>query len=152
MKVFFYRQVFMIGWLPRRLSGKGSARQCKRRRFHPRVGKIPWRRAWQPTPEFLPWKFHGQRNLAGYSSWGHKESDTTKHACSRGRLNYYLANIHCMPKTHSILTSMAWIYFLFKKFFLFIWLCQILFAAHRIFSLQCNTQEMFSCGLWDQGN
>jgi len=38
------------------------------------VGKIPWRRAWQPTPVFL----HGHRSLAGYSPWGCKESDTAK--------------------------------------------------------------------------
>ena len=31
----------------------------------------------QPTPVFLPGKFHGQRSLAGYSPWSHKESDTT---------------------------------------------------------------------------
>ena len=36
-----------------------------------------WRRKWQPSPVFLPGKSHGQRNLAGYSPWGHKESDTT---------------------------------------------------------------------------
>ena len=35
-------------------------------------GKIPWRKKWQPTPVFLTGKFHGQRSLAGYSSWGHK--------------------------------------------------------------------------------
>ena len=45
--------------------------------FHPWVGKIPWRRKWPPTPVFLPEEFHGQRNLVGYSSWGHKESDRT---------------------------------------------------------------------------
>ena len=33
---------------------------------------------WQPTPVFLPVEFHGQRSLAGYSPWGHKESDTTE--------------------------------------------------------------------------
>ena len=32
---------------------------------------------WQPTPIFLPGEFQGQRSLAGYSPWGHKESDTT---------------------------------------------------------------------------
>ena len=37
-----------------------------------------WRRAWQPTPVFLPGEFHGLRNLAGYSPWGRKESDTTE--------------------------------------------------------------------------
>ena len=35
-----------------------------------RVGKVPWSRKWQSTPVFLPGKFHGQRSLAGYSSWG----------------------------------------------------------------------------------
>ena len=43
------------------------------------VGKIPWTRKQQPTPVFSPGKFHGQRSLAGYSPWGHKESDTTEH-------------------------------------------------------------------------
>ena len=33
--------------------------------FIPESGKIPWRRTWQPTPVFLPRKFHGQRSLVG---------------------------------------------------------------------------------------
>jgi len=44
----------------------------------PFLRKIPWRRAWQPTPVFLPEKFHGQRNLMGCSSWDCKELDTTE--------------------------------------------------------------------------
>ena len=46
--------------------------------FNPWVGKIPWRREWQPTPAFLPGKSHGQRSLAGYSPWGCKASDKTE--------------------------------------------------------------------------
>ena len=46
--------------------------------FDPWVGKIPWRRAWQPTPVFLIEKSFGQRSLAGYSRQGHTESDTTE--------------------------------------------------------------------------
>ena len=46
--------------------------------FDPWVRKIPWRRAWQPTPVFLPGESHGQRSLVGYSPWGHKELDTTE--------------------------------------------------------------------------
>ena len=42
------------------------------------VGKIPWRREWQPTPVSLPAEFHVQRSPAGYSPWGHKESDMFK--------------------------------------------------------------------------
>ena len=44
----------------------------------PGSGKSPWRRAWQPTPVFLPGESHEQRRLVGYSSWGQKESDTTE--------------------------------------------------------------------------
>ena len=46
--------------------------------FSPWVGKIPWRRKWQPTPVFLPGKFHRQRSLVDYNPWGCKESDTTE--------------------------------------------------------------------------
>ena len=70
-----------ICWVPRWLSGKGSARKCRRVKrlgFTSWVRKIPWRRKWQPTPVFLPGKSHGQRSLIGYSPWGHKQSDTTE--------------------------------------------------------------------------
>ena len=53
--------------------------------FDPWVGKIPWRRVWQPTPVFLPGESHGQRSLVGCSPWCRKESDTTdvtEHACT----------------------------------------------------------------------
>ena len=61
-------------------SGKNPAASVgnMRLRFNPWVGKIPWRRAWQPTPVFLPGESHGQRSLVGYSPWGCKESDTTE--------------------------------------------------------------------------
>ena len=51
----------------------------KRCGFDPWVGKIPWKKAWQPIPVFLPGESHGQRSLAGYSPWGPKESVTTEH-------------------------------------------------------------------------
>ena len=57
---------------------KESACHCRRLRscgFGPWVGKIPWRRKWQPTPEFLFGESHGQRSLAGYSPRSHKELD-----------------------------------------------------------------------------
>ena len=52
--------------------------QCRRPRFDPWVGKIPWRRKCQLTPVFLPGEFHRQRSLVGYSPWSHKELDTTE--------------------------------------------------------------------------
>ena len=46
--------------------------------FDPWIRKIPWRRAWQPTPVFLPGKSHGQRSLVHYSPRDCKELDTTE--------------------------------------------------------------------------
>ena len=43
------------------------------------VGKIPWKKKWQPTSVFLTRESHGQRSLEDYSPRGHKESDTTEH-------------------------------------------------------------------------
>jgi len=59
-------------------SGKEPTCQCRKHGFSPWVGKIPWKRAWQPTPLFLPGESHGQISLVGYSPWGCKESDTTE--------------------------------------------------------------------------
>ena len=56
-------------------SGKEPMCQCrrhKRRGFYPWVGKISWRKKWQPIPVFLPGKSHGQRSLMGYSPQQHK--------------------------------------------------------------------------------
>ena len=53
----------------------GDLRRCG---FNPWVGKIPWRRAQQPTPVFLPGESHGQRSLMCYSPYGCKELDTTE--------------------------------------------------------------------------
>ena len=70
--------------------------QCRRPGFDPWVGKIPWRRQQQPTPVFLPGKFHGRQSLVGYCPWGRKESDTTKWlhftSCRKGNrhCSYYL--------------------------------------------------------------
>ena len=61
--------------------GKGFTcqfRRLKRHRFNLWVRSIPWSRKWQPTPVFLPGEFHGQRRLADYNPWGHKESDMTE--------------------------------------------------------------------------
>ena len=77
--------------------------QCRRHRrcrFHPWVGKIPWSRKWQPTPVLLPGESHGQRNLAGYSPWGCKESNLTEHALKGPSLSLavsseFLARVSC---------------------------------------------------------
>ena len=62
------------------LSHQGSPSACRGRtcRFSPWVARIPWSRKWHPTAVFSPGESHGQRSLAGYSLWGHKESDMTE--------------------------------------------------------------------------
>ena len=71
-----YKEMWDMGF-PGGTSGKEPTcqrRRCKRHGFDPWVGKISWRRAWPPTPVFLPGESHGQRSLVGYNSEGHKES------------------------------------------------------------------------------
>ena len=60
------------GHFPGGVSGKEPIGQCRRHKrcgFDPWVGKIPWRRAWQCTPVFLPRESPEQRSLVGYSPW-----------------------------------------------------------------------------------
>ena len=74
-------QVFMTQGFPGGASGKEPDCQCSRLEicgFDAWVGKIPWRRKWEPTPVFLPGKSHGQRSLVG-SPWGRKELDMIEH-------------------------------------------------------------------------
>ena len=63
----------LIAQLVKNLPAKKKKRiclQCWRPEFNFWVGKIPWRRKWQPTPVLLPGEVHGQRSLVGYSPWG----------------------------------------------------------------------------------
>ena len=87
------------GGFPGGVSDKEPAYQCrwhKKLGFNPWVGKIPWRRAWQPTPVFLSGESHGQRSLAGYGSQGCKESDTTE-----------VINTHTHSHTHTLSLSLT---------------------------------------------
>ena len=61
-----------------RWSPKEPTSQCRRHGFDPWVGKIPWRRAWQLTPVFLPGESPGQRSLVGCSPWVAKSETQLK--------------------------------------------------------------------------
>ena len=74
------------------LSSEESTCQCRRHGFDPWVGKIPWRRKWQPTPVFWSGGFH---RLC--SPWDCKESDTTE----RLSLHYVHTNLHTHTHTHT---------------------------------------------------
>ena len=68
--LFFYSYLYLPLGFPGVANGREPTCQCrrhKRHRFDPWVRKVPWRRAWQPTPVFLPGESHGQRSLVSYS-------------------------------------------------------------------------------------
>ena len=72
LSLFIFFLLFVIWSFPGGTSGKEPACQCRRLgrcEFDPWVGKIPWRKKWQPTPLFLSRESHGRRSLAGYSPW-----------------------------------------------------------------------------------
>ena len=68
-----------LNWTEPFLAGLPRCLPRRRHGFNPWVWKIPWRRKWQPIPVFLPGKSHGQRSLAVYHTWGHKEFHMTEH-------------------------------------------------------------------------
>ena len=83
-----------------------QCRRCKRCGFNLWVGKILWRRKWQPTLGFLPGKSCGHRNLTGYSPWGHKEQDITE-AIQHTQLYFYYYNMSS-PSDHQALDPGGW--------------------------------------------
>ena len=72
-----------------------NARRCRRCGFDPWVGKIPWRRPWQPIPVFFPGESHGQKSLVDYSPWGCKELDMTEHACIYNTISHHHSHFSC---------------------------------------------------------
>ena len=98
-----------------------QSRGCKRCEFDPWARKMPWRRAWQLTPVFLPGESHGQRSLTSYGPWGHNWSDLacmhtggefeksfSWHAvlkeCTRGEIPYICVCV-CMCISVAVLPS-----------------------------------------------
>ena len=90
-----WSEYYILGF-PHGANSKEPECQCKRYkrgRFYPWVRKISWKRAWQPTPVFLPGETQGQRSLVGYHPYGctvtlHNWSDS---ACMH--VQYYILSI-----------------------------------------------------------
>ena len=138
-------------------SGKESAyqcRRCKRWGFLSWVRSIPWSRKWQPTPVFLPGKFHGQRSLGSYRSWG----------CKEVAKSYDWATNICWGHIKKLLTILPqWLFrssllvrqdILFNMIFLFYFSYETsksisqfsLFANTLIFFYNCDTVPKYSVG------
>ena len=59
-----------------------------------------WFSVWQPSPVFLPGKFHGWRSLVGYSPWGRKEVDMTERLQCQCQCHMHISNhyvVHLKP-------------------------------------------------------
>ena len=70
--------IFYYDLMAQQVKNPPAMQETQEPRLDPWVGKIPWRRAWQPTPVFLPGESCGQRRLLGHTPRGHKESDRTE--------------------------------------------------------------------------
>ena len=97
----------------------GSARDTG---FDPWVRKISWSKKWQPIPVFLPGRYHGHRSLAGYSIWGHKQSDMTEwlnththtHTHTHTESSWWsLGAMMWLPEPFQIRVSILWFFFFF---------------------------------------
>ena len=77
---FFFSLVHVFVYNPKyhSLMAQAIKNMPEMPRFDPYIGKIPWRRAWKPTPVFFLGEFHGQRSLAGNSPWGCKSRTLLK--------------------------------------------------------------------------
>ena len=114
-------------------AGKESACPWGRPGFNPWVGKIPWRRKWQPTPVLLLGKSHGRRSLVGYSPQGHKESDTTE------RLHLHPSCAIIFSHFEGCLFTLLTVFFVVQKLlslimshlFIFAFISNIMGVGHR---------------------
>ena len=97
--------------------GKDSA--CNRQpRFDPWVGKIPWKRKWQPIPVFLLGESHGWRSLVGHSPRGRKESDMAEPLHFKGTFHAKMGTIkdrNSMDLTEAEDTKKRWQEYTEKK-------------------------------------
>ena len=100
------------------LSGKESTGQCRRCEFDPWVRKIPWRRKWQSTSVFLPWKSHGQRSQVGWSMGVTKESDTIQQLSNNFQYSQNTLRLSTILKNKNVSINI-----LFSSYLLLLSLC-----------------------------
>ena len=113
-----YSQLTVLWWFqgfPGGASGKEPACQCRRRKrcgFDPWVGKIPWRRAWQPSPVYLAWRSPRTEEPGNLQSMGlprvrHEWSDLARDGfrCTEEWLSHTHTCSHSPPDSPPIQSS-----------------------------------------------
>ena len=91
--VYTFANTLLSSGFPGGSEIKASACNFGRPGFDPWVGKIPWRRKWQPTPVFLPGESQGRGSLVGCRLWGRTELDTTERLHFTYYLDYFIASL-----------------------------------------------------------
>ena len=102
------------------------------------VWKIPGRREREPTPVFLPGEFHGQRSLAGYSPWGHTESDNWATSLS---LSFHTSYCENLQNTWDYYNNILYLFY-HKPFQ---WFSQIYWLDWEVLICKCQFQAFVSC-------
>ena len=102
-----YKTQAILGF-PGGSDGKGSAYNAGELDLIPGSGKIPWRREWLCTPVFWPGESDGQRSLAGYSPYGHKELDMTEQLILSGHIIIWPYNL--LYRIDTLWCQLIWIY------------------------------------------
>ena len=142
--------------------GKKICLQFRRLGFYPWVGKIPWRRAWQPIPVFLPGEFHVQRKTGRPQCMG---SQTRTQLSTVNTFTIFssftqLSLVKCSPFIYpptlsftlptTLSSNRMFVCFLFfintfKKLYLFIFGCAGSFLLSGLFP-SCGVRELLSSG------
>ena len=128
-------------------------------RFDPWIGKIPWRRKWQPTPVLLPGKSHEWRSVVGYSPWNHKEPDMTerlyflrtKNCNQLSRISYsllpglekYCVNLDSLKYLKMVILSLP--HLIFSKITVLVPYITVFRIPGRLF---IYLPELFTCDPW----
>ena len=99
-----------------------AIKEIRRHGFDPWIRKIPWRRAWQPTPVFMPGESHGQRSLVGYNPQGGTELDAMK----------WLSR-HASMHTHIHTYKYVWVFihtYIFAYTYICVYICMLCVYIH----------------------
>ena len=104
--------------------------QCRRPGFNPWVGKIPWRRAWQPTSVFLPGESPGTEEPGVLQSIGSSESDTAEWLSTE----QHMVGLQNSTSFRSVV-----------RWFSYICVCVYIYIYIWMYMYKCNLSYMYEC-------
>ena len=113
----------------------------------PWIGKIPWKRAWQPTLVFSLGESHGQRSLENYSPWGLKEWDMTETLStaqhSAANPEWLIIKVYIYIYTHTCIHI-----YTYTHTHIYIYTYTYIYIFMFIFSLKCILCSYWNVAFW----